>query len=202
MSDVRELLGRLNPQSIRYGMSRGGVPELTNQDILGALSDVPAGLGRDLLEYGSWTDGAALRAAEISGRIHRMVMDEWSNRERAYIEAKVERGLVVSLARYHRKSLDYRDRAGLDGRVDQARSRRWPEKMEDRLEDVVKIAISDLFGGVPSSNRERAKDMSLSESGYREIWAGVVDWIYCEMRDAEAEAGRQLWRALQKDDAA
>ncbi|QDY48780.1 hypothetical protein [Stenotrophomonas maltophilia] len=202
MTDVRELLARLNPQTVKFNTGRGGVPELTNHDILGALSDVPAGLGRDLLEYGAWPDGAALRAVEISSRIHKLVMAEWSAREQAYIEAKVERGLVVSLARYHRKTLEFRTRAELDAKVDEARARRWPEKMGDRLEDVVKVAVGDLFGMERSSNRDRAKDMGMSESGYREVWASVVDWVYTAMQDAEAEAGRQMWRALNKEDAA
>lgn len=202
MADVRELLARLYPQSLKINSGRGGIPELTNQDIAAALAFVPAGLGRDLLEYGAWPDGAALRASKISATIHRLVMDEWSAREQAYIEAKVERGLVVSLSRYHRAALDFKTRSSLDAAVDEARAHRWPEKLEDRLEEVVRIAVLDLFGAEGTSNRDRAKAMGLSESGYREVWAGVVTWLYCVMRDAEAEAGRHLWAALQGEDAA
>ncbi len=49
MAHVGKLLARLNPTTVRYDIGRGGMPELTPQDIAGALAMVPAGLGRELI---------------------------------------------------------------------------------------------------------------------------------------------------------
>ena len=48
MTDPRRLVARLNPTTVRYDVGRGGIPDLTAQDIAAALAFVPAGLGREV----------------------------------------------------------------------------------------------------------------------------------------------------------
>lgn len=43
MADVREMLARLNQQTIRCEVGRGGVAELSNQDLTAALAFVEPG---------------------------------------------------------------------------------------------------------------------------------------------------------------
>lgn len=52
MADLREMLARLNGQTVRFdvGKGGGGPPELQTSDIAAALGIVPAALGREVME--------------------------------------------------------------------------------------------------------------------------------------------------------
>lgn len=58
MARSAELLARLNPTTCRLDVGRGGVPELTNIDIAGALGMVRHKLGRSVLEATAWDRNA------------------------------------------------------------------------------------------------------------------------------------------------
>ncbi|REN10513.1 hypothetical protein DSI35_10890, partial [Mycobacterium tuberculosis] len=73
MANVRELMARLGPSTVKFDTGRGGTPDLTNQDIAAALGMVPAGLGRELLEACWWPDGAALRRHKLRDAVIALV---------------------------------------------------------------------------------------------------------------------------------
>jgi len=66
MARATELLARLNPTTCRLDIGRGGVPELTNIDIAGALGMVKDRLGRALLELLYWDSAAQAHAIRWS----------------------------------------------------------------------------------------------------------------------------------------
>ncbi|HYG07333.1 MAG TPA: hypothetical protein VD865_13140 [Stenotrophomonas sp.] len=95
MADVRELLARLNPQTIKFDIGKGGgVPALTNQDIAAALAMVPAGLGRELLEACWWPDGAALRRHRLRDAVIALVAPELQRQQRRLADARTDLGLA------------------------------------------------------------------------------------------------------------
>lgn len=60
MTDVRRLMGRLNAATANYEGTRGGKPELTAQDIAGALASIEDELAREVFCACWWEAGARL----------------------------------------------------------------------------------------------------------------------------------------------
>ncbi len=58
MRRAAELLARLNPTTCRFDIGNGGVAEMTNIDIAGALGMVRETLGRSVLEATAWDRNA------------------------------------------------------------------------------------------------------------------------------------------------
>lgn len=94
MANVRELLGRLNQQTIRYDVGRGGLAELSNQDIAAALAFVEPGLGRELLEACWWPDGAALRRRQLRDHVLALVQPELRRQWQLLADARTELGIA------------------------------------------------------------------------------------------------------------
>ncbi|WP_303748397.1 hypothetical protein [Stenotrophomonas pigmentata] len=200
MTDVRELLARLNPTTTRMNVgSGGGVDALANIDIAGALGMVPSGLGRDLLEL---LHGPAPSRAEIVRAfegITRLAMEERNRRSRAYFDARTTWGIAECMAKFNR-NIDEVTRRNLDilkARAALARDDLLPERLEERMPQIAAVSIG-YMKGERLSNRERATALGVSESSYREAWAAVVDWLLTEMVAMESVAVRSLRRALAK----
>lgn len=196
MSDVRELLARLNPTTIRMDTgtgSGGGVDALTNIDIAGALGMVPAGLGRDLVEL---LYGPAPSRADIIRVFHgitRLALEERNHRSRSFIDAKTLWGIADCMAKFERdrSELTCRNLSMLKARAVLARERLFPEKLEDRMPQIAAITMG-YMKGERLSNRERAAVLGVSDSTYREGWASVVDWLLTELIEAERGAVNRL----------
>jgi hypothetical protein len=94
MGNVRELMARLGPSTVKFDTGRGGTPDLTNQDIAAALGMVPAGLGRELLEACWWPDGAALRRHRLRDAVIALVTPELRRQQRRLADARTELGLA------------------------------------------------------------------------------------------------------------
>ena len=196
MSDVRELLARLNPTTIRMDTgtgSGGGVDALTNIDVAGALGMVPAGLGRDLVEL---LYGPAPSRADIIRVFHgitRLALEERNRRSRSYIDAKTIWGIADCMAKFERDRSEptCRTLSMLKARAVLARERLFPEKLEDRMPQIAAITMG-YMKGERLSNRERAAVLGVSDSTYREGWASVVDWLLTELIEAERGAVNRL----------
>lgn len=89
MTDVRRLLARLNPATIRYGAGRGGIPELTASDIAGALGMVRDKFAREVFCAVWWPDGARLTHREFDLDLRNRQMKEWMRRQRASVIARL-----------------------------------------------------------------------------------------------------------------
>ena len=200
MSDVRELLARLNPTTIRMDTGTGGgVDVLTNIDIAGALGMVPAGLGRDLLELLYGPDPSRADIVRVFHGITRLALEERNLRSRCFIDAKTLWGIKDCIAGFERDQSEQtrRDLAVLKARAAVAREQLFPERLEERMPQIAAVAMG-YMKGERLSNRERATALGVSESSYREAWAAVVDWLLTEMVAMEGVAVRSLRHALAK----
>lgn len=146
MADVREILARLNPQTIKFDVGRGGIAELTNQDVAAALAFVPAGLGRELLEACWWPDGAALRRHKLRDVVIALVEPELSRQQRRLAEARTELGLAQvcmwwtgSVTAQQREN---KDRA--EQRLEQLKAQCWPVSTLESLPTLAYAVIQEI----------------------------------------------------------
>lgn len=146
MSDVRELLARLNPANVKFDTGRGGVPELTNQDIAGALAFIPAGLGREVFIACHWPDGAVLSKRRLDALFAHLALTEYRKRINRFIDAKVTYGLAVAIRNWHRaetaeqRAEVYRAQAALD----KARDEQWPESLPEMLPALLRVIVEEI----------------------------------------------------------
>jgi len=200
MKDVRELLARFHASSFRLDAGTGtggGVDALTNIDIAGALGMVQAGLGRDLMEllYGpAPTKADVVRALE---GVTRLAMEERNRRSKDYADVRTTWGIAECMAKFQRDRDEgtMRALAILKARVAMKRDLLMPEKMDERLPEIIAVAVGYLKGE-RLSNRERALALGVGESTYREVWAELVDWLITKLVEHEQRAAEQFRRAL------
>lgn len=199
MTDVRELLARLNPTTVRMDVgSRGGVACLTNIDIAGALGMVPSGLGRDLLELLHGPDPSRADLVKVMGGITRLAMEERNLRSLTYFDARTNFGIAECIAKFERDHAEgtRRNLVVLKARAAVARGQLFPERLDERMPQIAAVAIG-YMKGKRLSNRERAAALGMSESAYREGWAPIVDWLLTQLVDAEQLAAQEFGRAVQ-----
>lgn len=148
MGDIRELLGRLNPQTVKFDTGRGGIAELTNQDIAAALAFVPAGLGREVLIACWWPDGGRLGRGVLMRHVVALVSQEWAVQGRQLAEARTDLGIAEAIAGWNgvvtgeqRRELE-RARA----RWECVRDRVWPKEMPAMLPTLTTAVLGEIAG--------------------------------------------------------
>ncbi|HHW4679831.1 MAG TPA: hypothetical protein ACQGQH_10500 [Xylella sp.] len=146
MSDPQRLLARLTPRTVRYDIGRGGLPELTAQDIAHALALVPAGLGREVLEACWWPDGAALRRRHLRDAAVALVVPEIQRQQQRLIEAQTDLGIVRACLGWSGPVTGAqraaRDRAAL--RLEQVRKSPWPQTTLEMLPSLVSAVTHEM----------------------------------------------------------
>lgn len=199
MADVRELLGRLSAATVRFDTGRGGLPELTPQDVAGALGMVAPGLGRDFLEFlhGPSMGVCPSARCKVRADLCRLALNHAHCLRWAAIDARA----VVEIARINAqldgdKSAASRDRLrSLERAEARARDQQWPDKLGEKVMAIADIVI-DHMRGERLANVARAKRLGIDESTYRERWARVVDALLTEVIEAEQAAAAELKVAL------
>lgn len=198
MTDVRELLARLNPTTIRMDIGTGGgAGALKNIDIAGALGMVPAGLGRDLMELLHGPDPTKADIVRAFQGITRLLMEERNRRSRIYFDARTLWGITECIAKFERDQGEgtRRNLSVQKARAALAREQLFPERLEDRMSQIVTVAMG-YMKGERLSNRERAAALGVGDPAYRETWANVVDWLLTRLVEAEQSAARDFLRAV------
>jgi hypothetical protein len=219
MANVRKLIARLNPASIRYGVGRGGIPELTPQDIAGALGMVPNGLGREIFCHLWWPDGARLTQAQLLDYLVRAQFEEWSRRADILRAAQIAHYLADDPGR-------------AKAQLQAAKDQMWPGIAGHTIYRLIRLAVL-LEMAAPSlcqscggrgevkqvslmvqcdechgegrrgrSDRQRAASINRDISNYVRTWRGPYEWLYAHCRDAEDKAVHQFEAALGVDSAA
>lgn len=231
MADVRESLARLNPATVRLDIGRGGVPELTNQDVAAALAFVPAGLGREALIACWWPAGADHR--KLMDGILAAVEVEWRRQTRVLSEARTDVGIAEAIAGWNRASTaeQRRDVDRARARYEAIRDTCWPRETGAMLPALVTACLEEISGRqqcqdcegrgerlrgelrvpcarcnstgeVKSSNAARARAIGRDEASFRRNWAGVYAWVLDLLTEAEQGAARALRDALGRGDPA
>jgi hypothetical protein len=218
MASVHKLMGRLNATTCRFDIGRGGIPELTAQDIAGALGMIQDEFAREVFCAVWWPDGARLMAKELDRIIAAMQFGEWKARFDAMLDAQLK--VAQAELRNDRREV-FAARAVLEN----AKSEMWPTLREDayrlvRLaaieelrapksctscqgrataavgELVVKCEACDGSGVMPVSNRRRAAALRINESTYRRVWQPVYEWTYRRVSDAEHAGAREFGKRI------
>lgn len=225
MADRRELPARLNPQTVRFDVGRGGgMTELTTSDIAGALGMVPAGLGREVMEAVYLPDGAYTHRAKLAEAVLSVVRPEFTRRARALADAEGDLEFARAVVAFSRRSLSDGQRRILREReaaVVLARGRAWPKNTYQHLSRIVDAVVLELASGnrcpachgtgvvddkgcvacrctgiEPLPDRRRALAMGTDSPAYMRRWKPVYEWILSELHQAGEIAGRQFARAL------
>lgn len=227
MANVRELLARLNPTTVKYDIGMGGgAPELTAQDIAGALAYVPAGLGREVFCHLWWPDGASLTRERLSMAIGQEVWRQVETQLRKLATARLELLIEQDSALGRNAVTDEQRRriASLEAKLSAAAARTWPTDpyMVTRIRSAVLAEMSKpnhcgtckgrgevmvketkricpTCSGrriLPLSSRDRARAIGRDESTYRESWRPMYEWLWNRLNDAEQAAAHDFMRAL------
>lgn len=213
-----KLMARLNPPTVRYDIGRGGLPELTAQDIAAAVAMVPAGLGRELLCRIWWPDGARLTAHDLDCILMDAQMGEWRERAEVLLNAQLKQAYAQSQAQ--------RVRAIADAGVAAAKAKTWPrigpQSCYAAIRKAVLVEMSaacrctacDGRGKVLTikgvvdctacdgtcrqeiSDRARAEMIERDAKTYREIWSPVYEWTMDHCRAALSPANARLRAAV------
>lgn len=224
--DVRRMMGRLNAANVRYDVGRGGLPELTPQDIAAAVAMIRDPLAKSIFCWAWWADGAALTNDQVLGQLRARLWGEQGDRALEHTKARWAHAHARSEATA-RKRITEDDRAQLarlEGIERRAAARTWPASPEV-YPRIVRGVLAELTsprhcpdcagrgnvssefgprpcprcastGTVAYPNTRRAEVLDINESTYRRIWSPVYEWAYALVVDLEQDAARQLARAI------
>ena len=194
---VGKLLARLNPSTQHYTQGRGGIPELTPQDIAAAVAMVPEGLGRELVCRLWWPDGAKLTAKDLDRLLLESQLSEWRERMDVLVTAQISQAMAVTGT----------ERAKAAAKIDAARARMWPRLGPESCYEAIRHAVltemsssclcqtcrglghireeSGLVrecegcegsGKQKISDRQRAQMIDRDKKTYSVVWAPVYEW--------------------------
>ncbi len=229
MVDRREMLARLNPQTVRFDVGQGGgAPSLTTSDIAAALGMVPAGLGREVMEAVYLPDGAIRHRGKLAEAVLAIVRPEFIRRARELAEAEDDLSFskeMVSLSRRSPSDAQRRILRDREAAVVLARAQAWPKNTYQHLSRMVDAVVLELASGnrcptcigagivndmgckdcrctgiEPAPDRRRALAMGCDPSDYPKRWKGVFEWLLGELHQSSDRAAKQLSRALSNRD--
>lgn len=146
MGDIRELLARLNPTTIRYNVGSGGTGGLSNQDIAAALAFVPAGLGREVLIACWWPDGGRLDRKKLLDYILAAVRVEWRKQGEELQDARTGLGIAEVCAGWH-GTVTPEQRRELDSaraRFERVRDECWPKDLPAMLPTLTTAVLGEI----------------------------------------------------------
>lgn len=150
MADVRELLARLNPTTVKFDIGTGGgVPELTNLDIAGALAFVTPGLGREVLEACWWPDGARLRRHKLRDAVVALVEPEIRRQRNRLWDAGLDLQLAKQAAAWGAAGMTDAQRVEIErarARYEQVQAQCWPQSTMDSLPTIVGAVLAEMAG--------------------------------------------------------
>lgn len=148
MANVRELLARLNPQTIRYDVGSGGnwADKLSNQDIAAALAFVPAGLGREVLIACWWPDGAMLSRHKLRDAVFALVGPELRRQTMMLSDARTDVGITEAIIGWSGAASApvraERDRA--KARLEKVAAQCWPRNIMQNLPALAAAVIDEI----------------------------------------------------------
>jgi hypothetical protein len=219
---IDELLGRLEVGTVKYGMGRGGIPQLTPQDIAAAL-----GMCEDRFAATIFHVSAGGTVSDWQG-IDRMVAEmqfgEWRNRADRLVNAQLAKAAAFVAPQEDRDELHARADMMMAG----ARAAMWPSLIEATYSAMRKALIAELratrvcssckghgcvqvgtsvkpcehclgTGLTFISDRQRAQMLGIDHSTYRRGgWKLAYEWMYRALIDAAARGRDQFSTALER----
>lgn len=215
MTRAAELLARLNPSTCRFDMGNGGITELTNIDIAGALGMIRERMGRAVLEVTAWDRNAPGVLADL----RRMLQGQVIERMR-WINAELQDAAIVELL-----SDDEHEIRRARQNTDRLRAMALPTRIES-VHAVLDLVLFELTfpnhcpvcrgrktfqhgalvvdcthcgstGRCRITDEDRAAALKLSVGGYRKSREKVLrDWLAGVLGSLSQTAERQLTAAI------
>ena len=221
MTRAAEMLARLNPSTCRFDMGNGGIPDLTNIDIAGALGMVRNQLGRELMAVIHWSAAAPGSMDRVRGIMVKRLLDEGATRWRECVDAEL-RSLTADNEHDVRAARASHDRA--KQRLFASDAGRMMAVVNSALHEIatpnhcsVCAGRGQIIAGAlvvtcepccgsgkrSHSTRDRATRIGVNESQLRRQpgLSGMHDWCVSLMQSALIDAERELRNALAKEEA-
>lgn len=229
--DVRKMMGRLYPQNIKFDVGRGGLPELTPQDIAAAVGMCQDERAREVFCMIWWPQNAAA-TARTRQMLLTAVLAEFNTRYAAVDVARRELRTLEAEAALRNATSDEmrRDLARAKSVVNQLHAAVWPARME-KYPRIIDAVIEEMrsprhcpdcegrgtitsgrlvkdclrcngTGHVDSYNVWRADRVGTSEARFRTSWLPVYQWVYAMVEGLASTAAERIFKALQRDEAA
>lgn len=226
--NVRKLMGRLNAATCRFDIGRGGIPDLTPQDIAAALAMVEDPFAREVFCAVWWPDGAKLTRDNLLRLVALKQRQEIERQMRKVQVARLELHIVKDEIAARRNMTDEmrRERERAERRLADAKKASWPQ--DSAMYHTIRVAAleelaapnlcktcngigvalaGDLkiacvtcsgHGTVPVSDRQRADRIGKMQTSYKEHWKAPYEWTFSVMRNAETCAGYAISDALER----
>lgn len=221
MSNVGKKLARLNVRTVKLDRAvGGGESEFTSTDFAAALAFMPEGLGRELLIFVWWPDGAS--EERLCAHIDRMLMNEWRERSGALVTAELMAfsGAPITQTTRSKQIAMARRWPGIVTRQgdDYVRNERYSGVRNAVLHEMRHAGLCKVCKGrcsfidaenvefeciaclgtgrEKSSDRWRADAAGVGQTHYREAWNRVYEWLIRELRAVLASAEAEYERSL------
>jgi hypothetical protein len=215
---IDELLARLEPTACKFDIGRGGIPQLTPQDIAAAL-----GLCEDKFAVAIYQAvvGGSFDWPSVDKVIASAQFEEWRNRADRMVNAQLAKAAAGLAPRAERA-----ERSGhADMLLAGARAAMWPQLVESVYSAMRRALVAELrasricptcngrlsvlvdnrmiecetclaTGRVAISNRQRAAALGVIPSSYERTWRPVYEWMYRMLSNAVERGRRQFSDAL------
>lgn len=151
MMDIEQFIARLNPKTMQYEYKNGGQPALTSSDIAAALSFIPKGLGRSVLEAVYMQDGATQRRSALLDNVMAVVMPKLSRQAQQLYEAVLDVQLIQAAILWSRANPTAVQRDALakaQQHVETLKAVAWPKNTIERIPQIVKAIIHEITENV------------------------------------------------------
>lgn len=204
---IDELLGRLEATTVKFDIGRGGIPELTAQDIAAAL-----GMCEDkfaVLMFEAVASGTIRDPAAVDKAIAQAQFAEWRNRMDRMVTAQLAMVEADGAPIWQRAQRRWRAKQMLEG----AKAAMWPALVEEHYAQMRLALLTELrsnrvcpvcngrksvmventliecehclgTGRIAISDRSRAQMMRMHHSTYRDQWKAPYEWMYRHLSDA------------------
>jgi hypothetical protein len=228
MSAADELLAWLETTTVKFDIGRGGIPQLTPQDVAAAL-----GMCSDKFAVTIYlaARGGSIDIKSVDAAIAAAQFDEWRNRADRMINAQIMMA-QAALAPPHERA---ERRMDADMKLSGAKAAMWPHlvesiysamrlallaelrsnrtcpvchgrswvKVKDSHDGKPHTAFADCenclgSGRIPITDRQRAAMLNINESSYRRTWRPVYEWMYRMLNNAIADGHRAFSTALDR----
>ncbi|MFK3846626.1 hypothetical protein [Stenotrophomonas sp. NPDC078853] len=197
MGNVRELMARLGPSTVKFDTGRGGTPDLTNQDIAAALGMVPAGLGRELLEALWWPESGARRMQQLRQAVIALMAPEFTRQQKALAEARTELGIAKTCMGWGGGTVTDMQRKEFlraEAKLEATRALSWPNNTMEQLGTLAGAVITELANAGCCNQCE-----GRGSTPHR---GGAVECDGCDGSGIEPMSGRQRALAIGSDQSA
>jgi hypothetical protein len=219
---IDELLGRLEASTVKFDIGRGGIPQLTPQDVAAAL-----GMCEDRFAATIFHAAAGGTISDWDG-IDRMIAEvqfgEWRNRADRLVNAQLAKAAALIAPVDVRADMDARAEMMIAG----ARAAMWPSLIEETYGAMRKALIAELrssracgpcggrgwvqietamkecerclgTGLTFVSDRQRAQMLGIDHSTYRRGgWKAAYEWMYRRLIDSAAVGRAQFSAAMER----